>query len=228
MTHRSASTRQSSGTNSVISSRQLNQRAGAAAAKTADIEKFSAAMRAKEDKTASAEGDPQNQSENSTDTFADQPLLPALATLTTTQLAQLAPTPPPAGQSESATQAEANSSTTRGMTNLALTLQKNGGSPVEQTVTIVQRIIDSTQGSRETKAWKLELIFDGEDSLTLQLEFLGQTDWSIGLLDDERGGGARMGGDIYDEQSFNDELRGALLRKNPQLRLSFSTYNNIA
>jgi len=228
MTTRSGPSRQTNSTNATVSSRQLNNRSGAAAVKAADIEKFNAAMKAKEDGGKASQESKRENLKQTEDTPVSQTMHAGAALASQGNLSAAHMSPNQTFENGISAESEAHAGGSRSAVSLSMAIQKHTTSPVEQAATIIQRIIDSTNRNREAKSWKLELLLDDDESLTIQLEYLGKTDWSIGLLDDNEGKGSGLDDGSLDEQGFVEELKITLNRKNPELRLSSASATGIS
>lgn len=217
MTHRFGISRKSDTT----SSSQINNSTTRAQPKSADIDQFNAAMRAK---TRQQEQQSESNTNGSTTRSSDH--LTAQAT-TAGQLTQAHP----ALQSTVIQQhhplhttASLQQAPVTGGNVVALSLTLPGGSTtaIQQAVAVMHRIIQSHADNRTPKTWKLQLTLDDKTNITVNLGYHGKTDWSIGLLDEQ----SKQQTDSYDNPinhaHFIEELQAMLVHKHPTLRISAS------
>lgn len=212
-------TRQAGNTHSVVNVRQLNKITDKNIVKSADVERFNAAISAKEEEHS--QQNLENTSLRNSD-GCNQASMPGSETLLQPNFASLSQACSPTNLESSQSINDAHNEITRSTTNLTLALQKANTTPVTQAVEIVQRIIDSADKTKEAKSWKLELLLEHNEMITLSLEYSGHSNWSIGLLDENQGDNSHPDESTYDENIFIEQLQEALAKKNPELRLTLS------
>ncbi len=220
MTQRYGINRQSDYT--TTSSRQLNSQSAATAAKSADVERFNAAMRAKEDinqqsKDNAGKSEVQQHCELSANETRVAPgaltasnPVPVFSGTNFSAPVNPAPLNQPSGMSS-----------TGGSITLALTLPSGTTQAVQQATTIIHRIIQTNAGLKDSRTWNLQLSIDGIKQYTICVQYHGKTDWAIGLLDEKGSSTQQPFDDLTNEQSdFTRELRQQLQSRNPSLQIS--------
>lgn len=208
---------------SAINNNQLNRPSGKTPPKTADIDKFNATMRAKSQRQ-------QQPSDNCTQgKHTDQHDLSTAGLMTTNTAAhiryiqnssvieqqQLTP--------GASIQPHLPGATGNGTVSLTMALPANTTAAVQQAATIIQRIIQSHTDNKLPKTWRLQLTLDGSTSMTVQLEYHGKTDWSIGLLDEQHHQQSEPDHNQAFTAGFIHELQTLMQQKNPTLKVSAFT-----